>query len=105
MEYKALNLPDQRVTLIITEKPSAAKQIAQALKILNKTNLKTKTRYHQKFYEIENIDKKIIICSSIGHLFQVAEKNPLGRRQYPVLDITWKPIYTIQKKLKSFTLG
>ncbi len=101
MEQKALNMPDQQVTLIITEKPSAAKQIAQALIALTETDVNIKSRYNQTFYQIENVDKKIIICSAIGHLFQVTEKNPQGRHRYPVWQITWKPIYTTQKKMKS----
>ena len=86
-------------TLIIAEKPMAALQIAKALSMGGKSG--EKTRHGVKYYEIEDGDgRRILVCAAIGHLFQVAEKTPLGRDIYPIWDIAWKPIYDVERGLR-----
>ncbi len=81
------------VELIITEKPKSAQRIAEALAdgkpIKKKENGVT-------YYEITRGDKDIIVASSVGHLFGVAEKEKKGLR-YPTFDVEWKPLYEISK--------
>ncbi|MEA3378792.1 MAG: DNA topoisomerase I [Nanoarchaeota archaeon] len=82
------------VELIITEKPSAAKKIAEALaeKKIKKCIYNKKVPY----YEIEHAGNKIVVVCAVGHLYNLVEKNKKGWI-YPVFDIEWKPAYEIGK--------
>ena len=58
--------------LIICEKPSAAKKIADALatgKALKKSESGA------PYYEITHGNRDIVVACAVGHLFTVAEKN------------------------------
>jgi DNA topoisomerase I len=83
--------------IIIAEKPSAAKKIAEALA----DGKVTKTSYMRKVpvYEITHDKKKIIVVCAVGHLYGVAEKNKKGWR-YPIFDTEWKPSADISKSSK-----
>jgi len=84
--------------LIITEKPSQARKIAEALadkKIKESKNKKV------SYYSLEHNGKEITIVPSVGHLFNLAEKNKKGWT-YPVFDLEWKPSHEI-KKSAAFT--
>jgi DNA topoisomerase I len=73
--------------LIITEKPNAAKKIAQALasgKPLKK-NIKG-----VPYYEITHGNKDIVVGCAVGHLYTVAEKEKKKGWSYPVFDIQWE---------------
>lgn len=80
-------------SLIISEKPSAAKRIAYALDLNGKP----------KKFMMNNItcfiayrDKKLVIVPSIGHLYSVTQKK--GRtKYYPVFDFDWSPRYRTKK--------
>ena len=84
--------------LIITEKPSQARKLAEAL-----ADKKIKESKNKKisYYILEHNGKEITIVSSVGHLFNLAEKNKKGWT-YPVFDLEWKPSYEI-KKSAAFT--
>ena len=71
--------------LIITEKPSAAKKIAQALAD-DKVNIRKFSQV--SVYDIKHKGKSISIVSAVGHLFTVAEKKKSFK--YPSFDIEWK---------------
>lgn len=79
--------------LIITEKPNAAKKIAEALADgrAQKLNI-NKVPY----YKIEHNGKEIIIGSAVGHLYGVAEKDKKGWT-YPIFDTQWVPTSKINK--------
>ncbi len=79
------------VELIITEKPSAAKKIAEGLS--SKPN--TKKEGTVTYYELEREGKKILVVSAVGHLFSVAEKNKTFK--YPSFDIEWVPSNKVSK--------
>lgn len=81
------------VELIISEKPKAAQRIAEAL--ADGKPLK-KNEKGVSYYEITRNGKDIIVASSVGHLFGIAEKEKKGLR-YPVFDVEWKPLYEINK--------
>ncbi|HLC37185.1 MAG TPA: DNA topoisomerase I [Candidatus Nanoarchaeia archaeon] len=84
--------------LIITEKPSQAKKIAEAL-----ADKKIKENKNKKisYYVLEHNGREITIVPSVGHLFNLAEKDKKGWT-YPIFDLEWKPSYEI-KKSAAFT--
>ena len=79
--------------LIIAEKPSAAKKIAEAL-----ADKKIITRKEKKvsYFEVTHQQKPIIICSAVGHLFGVKEKDKQGWT-YPVFSYEWAPTAEVDK--------
>jgi len=79
--------------LIITEKPNAAKKIADALADDKPTKLNIgKVPY----YRIEHSGKDIIIGCAVGHLYGVAEKDKKGWT-YPIFNTQWVPTSKINK--------
>ena len=84
--------------LIITEKPQAAKKIAEALAD-NKPNKKSDKGV--PYYELRHKGKKMVVACAVGHLYMVSEKNK-GKWVYPVFEIEWVPTSKAQKNA-SFT--
>jgi len=79
--------------LIITEKPSAAKKIADALA----DTKATKGGQGTPFYEITHKGKDIIVGCAVGHLYGLAEKVKTKGFQYPVFDIRWVPTSEVSR--------
>ncbi len=77
-------------TLIISEKPSAAKRIAQALAQDDIEEIKSGS---VKSYRFRRKDKEIVVVPAVGHLFILAEKKSGKGWTYPVFDVEWKPTY------------
>uniref|UniRef100_A0A2U9IFY5 DNA topoisomerase n=1 Tax=Acidianus brierleyi TaxID=41673 RepID=A0A2U9IFY5_9CREN len=75
-------------TLIIAEKPKAAKKIAEAFGSYKQINYRG-VKYWQLTYNNENI----IIVSAAGHLFGIT-----GPNVFPVYTMEWKPLWEIDKK-------
>lgn len=75
--------------LIITEKPSSAQKVAEALAEGKPTKKKSK---QSSYYEITRGKHKIYVTSAVGHLFNLGEKHKQGWT-YPVFEIEWKPSY------------
>jgi len=79
--------------LIITEKPSSAKKIAEALAdgkpLVEKSN-------GVSTFKVTHEGKDIVIVSAVGHLFTVAEKEKSFK--YPSFDLEWVPTADIDKK-------
>jgi len=86
-------------TLIIAEKPSAAKRIAYSL-----STGKVERLYKNGVtsYKIENNGKKIIVAPAVGHLFLLGEKNKKSQWTYPVFDIEWKPVFLTNRWVKKY---
>ncbi|HEY4675459.1 MAG TPA: DNA topoisomerase I [Candidatus Bathyarchaeia archaeon] len=85
-----------KYTLIITEKPDAAKRIASALDIKQKPQ---KIVHNGVPYYVAKRDKEIVVAPSIGHLYTVAgEKSE--RNYYPVFSFKWVPRYIAEKRAK-----
>ncbi|RMD67070.1 DNA topoisomerase I [Candidatus Pacearchaeota archaeon] len=80
--------------LIITEKPQAAQKIASAL---GKPTRKLADGV--SFYEVERDGEKIVVCSAVGHLFNITYK--AGERGWPIYEVHWTPAYT--KSSSKFT--
>src|SRR3989344_3577951 len=79
--------------LIITEKPNAAKRIAEALadgkpikEIINGV----------PYYKLTHGKKDIVVACAVGHLYGLAEKEKKGW-VFPVFDIEWKPVSETSK--------
>ena len=80
--------------LIISEKPQAAQQIANALGSPKKIREKS-----VNYFQITTKDKKnIIVASAVGHLYGVSEKGGESWT-YPVFDTQWTPSYKYSKAL------
>jgi DNA topoisomerase-1 len=80
-------------TLIITEKPDAARRIASALDAEGKAKKKTEGGIP---YYVAKRDEDIVVVPAIGHLYTVAE-NKRGKRSYPVFDFHWVPRYLAER--------
>ncbi|HME87405.1 MAG TPA: DNA topoisomerase I, partial [Candidatus Nanoarchaeia archaeon] len=72
--------------LIITEKPNAAKKIAEALA---DSKVIKEAVNGVPYYLVSHNKKDIVVASAVGHLYTVAEKEK-GGWKYPVFDIAWK---------------
>jgi DNA topoisomerase-1 len=79
--------------LIITEKPNAAKKIAEALAT---GKVKKEVVDGVQIFDIHHAGKDIKVVSAVGHLFSLAEKEKSFK--YPSFDIEWKPLYEVDKK-------
>jgi DNA topoisomerase-1 len=90
VDYKLL----QNQTLIITEKPSAAKRIALALDYEGKPTVKSENGIT---YYIVKRDVVIIIVPALGHLYTVAIQKS-EKYKYPVFDFRWAPRHLVERK-------
>lgn len=82
--------------LIITEKPNAAKRIADALA----DGKPIKESYQSvPYYKVTHGKKDIVVACAVGHLYGLAEKEKKGWR-FPVFDIEWKPVSETSKSSK-----
>jgi len=84
-------------TLIICEKPDAARHVAESL---GEKGVKRLEKYGVPYYELSKGDETIIVCSALGHLYQVDSKDSVGRRHWPVWDYVWKPKYLVERNDK-----
>ncbi|MBS3052297.1 MAG: DNA topoisomerase I [Candidatus Aenigmarchaeota archaeon] len=82
-------------TLIITEKPQAAKQIANALSDGSAKMIKRGGAY---YFEFTRNGRKHFCVPAVGHLFILDTINTNGWN-YPVFDLEWVPTHT-KKDLK-----
>ncbi len=75
--------------LIITEKPSVARKIAQFLSN-NRYRIIKLSKYTSYYYF--NLDgKNVFVLPSIGHLFTLSDMNK--KYEYPTFDYRWVPSY------------
>ncbi|RME78385.1 DNA topoisomerase I [Candidatus Woesearchaeota archaeon] len=84
--------------LILAEKPSAAKKIAEALsdsKIIKENN-KGVPYYLVSHTTKDGKHKDIVVASAVGHLFGVDEEEKSGWT-YPVFNMKWVPTYLSKK--------
>ncbi|MBN2459540.1 DNA topoisomerase I [Candidatus Woesearchaeota archaeon] len=79
--------------LIISEKPNAAKRIAESL--ADKTP-KKQVSGKVPYYELDHKKKPIVVACAVGHLYTVAEKKKSFT--YPSFDLQWAPSGDISKK-------
>jgi DNA topoisomerase-1 len=79
--------------LIITEKPNAAKMIAQAL--ADGKPIKESIN-GVPYYKVTRGKKDLVIGCAVGHLYTVAEKEKSFK--YPVFDLQWRANADVMKK-------
>lgn len=79
--------------LIITEKPSAAEKIAQALA---DTTPKKMSDHGVPYYTLKHKGKEVVITCAAGHLYTVTETEKKGWT-YPVFDIKWEASSKVSK--------
>jgi DNA topoisomerase-1 len=84
-------------TLLISEKPQAAKRIANALA---EDKVKKITKRGAYWFEFSRNKKKHLIVPAVGHLLALDTAKGKGW-DYPVFDVKWVPSYT--KKGSEFT--
>lgn len=83
------------IELIITEKPSSAKKIAEALADSKPLPKKSKKI---TYYELTHNKNKIIVASAVGHLYALVQGDKKGWI-YPVFDLKWQAAYKSSKGL------
>ncbi|MBT0158783.1 DNA topoisomerase I [Candidatus Bathyarchaeota archaeon A05DMB-2] len=84
----------QKYTLIITEKPDAAKRIAFALDSSGKAEKKAKNGV--PYYSAKRQSEDIIVVPALGHLYTVTGAKK-GRTEYPVFDFKWVPRHLAER--------
>ncbi|MBI2103146.1 DNA topoisomerase I [Candidatus Woesearchaeota archaeon] len=84
------------VELIVTEKPSSAKKIAEAL--ADKKPLQKKSK-QSSYYELTHKGNPVIITSAVGHLYTLVE-DAKKNWTYPVFDIHWEESSKSSTELK-----
>jgi DNA topoisomerase-1 len=73
-------------TLVVCEKPAAARRIAQAL------GEPTESRPGGiSIFEVKNSRRHYKICTALGHLYGLTDVTK-NRSVYPVLDLEWAPL-------------
>jgi DNA topoisomerase-1 len=87
---KLSRIAESSYTIVVCEKPAAARRIALALGASSETMggqrglppvFSVKTRNNQHF----------VVCSALGHLYGLADVNG-NRSKYPIFDVKWMPI-------------
>jgi DNA topoisomerase-1 len=82
-------------TLVICEKPAAARRIAQAL------GKPTESKSGGiSIFEIKNNQQHYKICTALGHLYGLRDVTK-NRSVYPVLDLEWAPVAKNPQVLKA----
>jgi DNA topoisomerase-1 len=81
-----------KYTLIVTEKPDAAKRIATALDAEGKPK-KTQSN-GVPYYEVYN-NGNLVVVPALGHLYTITSKQ---KRDYPVFDYQWVPLHLAERK-------
>jgi len=83
-------------TLIICEKPTAAKAISEALG--EKVIKKQKEGERAFWYEFYKDGKKFIVAPAVGHLFTLKQ---IGKGwEYPAFDVHWVPSFKAMRSAK-----
>ncbi|UCH70030.1 MAG: DNA topoisomerase I, partial [Candidatus Bathyarchaeota archaeon] len=86
----------EKYTLVITEKPNAAKRIAQAL---DQKGRPKKVEEKNVTYFLAKRDKPLAVVPALGHLYTVMHTGK-GRSYYPVFNFTWAPRHLAERGAK-----
>ena len=81
-------------TLIICEKPDAARRLADSL---TESRPESNRKHGLTYYKIKKQNDVLIICPALGHLYTVGSKEEIPRSKYPIWDYIWKPIHEVEK--------
>jgi DNA topoisomerase-1 len=92
-----MDVPMESYTLIIAEKPDAAKRIAQSLDRQGKPK---NLRENGVTYFVAQRDRKLVVIPTIGHLYTIVQEK--GKRSsYPIFDFKWAPRHLAERKAKA----
>lgn len=83
-------------TLIVTEKPDAAKRVAYALDWQGKPRHLRKNGVR---YFLAQRDRQLVVVPAIGHLYTIVQEK--GKHNYPIFDFKWTPRHLADRKAKS----
>ena len=87
----------EKYTLIVTEKPDAAKRIAQALDTQGNPQ---KLQENGVPYFVAQRDRKLVVVPAIGHLYTIVQEK--GKHNYyPVFDFKWTPRHLAERNAKA----
>jgi DNA topoisomerase I len=75
-------------TLVICEKPDAARRVAEAI---SETPSRLLTVDGVQAFQSESAKGRYVICAASGHLYGVSD-TIVNRRVYPVFDLEWFPL-------------
>lgn len=78
-------------TLIITEKPTAAKAVSEALADNDPKKIGDKVFY----YEFQKDGKKFVVAPAVGHLFTLKQSDKGW--YYPIFNVDWIPSFKANK--------
>lgn len=82
-------IPQSPYTLVICEKPDAARRIAKAL---GTSSFDERRGLPASVFSIvDRHNQHFVICSAVGHLYRLVDVSS-NRSTYPVFDIKWTPI-------------
>src|SRR6266487_2190056 len=82
------SIPESPYTLVVCEKPDAARRIAHAL---GSSSLKEIRGQPPVFSVTDRNNQQFVVCSAIGHLYGLVDAKR-NRSVYPVFDVKWVPI-------------
>lgn len=82
------SIPQSPYTLVVCEKPDAARRIAHAL---GNSSLKEIRGQPPVFSVTDRNNQQFVVCSAIGHLYGLVDAKR-NRSVYPVFDVKWVPI-------------
>ncbi len=77
-------------SLIITEKPNAAKRVAFSLSEGKPKKIKKGKTY---WFEFKRNGKEYKVVPAVGHLFVLSALNSGAKWKYPVFETEWKPVF------------
>ena len=98
MQKSAQDLTKLLYTLVVCEKPTAARRIAEAL------GESTESRSGGiSIFEVKNAHHHYKICTALGHLYGLTDVTK-NRSVYPVLDLEWAPIAKNPQVFKAIKL-
>jgi DNA topoisomerase I len=75
-------------TLVVCEKPDAARRIAHALA---NSSFKERSGLPPVYSVTDRRNERFVVCSAIGHLYGLVDVNR-NQSVYPVFDVKWVPI-------------
>lgn len=84
-------------TLILCEKPDAARRVCEALA---DGNFQTTRLEGVPVFHFANSEGKFVVCAALGHLYSTSDHFK-GRGVYPVFDLDWFPSYQVSKNRAS----
>jgi len=95
-----MGAPMRKYTLIITEKPDAAKRIAEALDRQGKPK---KLKENGVPYFIANRDRELVVVPAKGHLYTIIQERGKSN-YYPVFDFKWAPRHLAERDAKNIRM-